>query len=216
MCPSSSISPNSNSSDQPLTQEPDSAGILDIITTIIKVSLSTANYKEPPIPPPLSIPSAKANKLPYYLTILKTNYDRYPTLAITMKFLSALALLPLALAARTPTSISWDPVYGNGGQSLATVACSDGSNGLLTKGYTTFSSLPQYPNIGGSPTVAGWNSANCGKCYNLYYGSVVVKVRAVDTAPGGWNVNKAVLDKLTGGRAEAVGRVNGEYEVVNC
>ncbi|RPA79461.1 Cerato-platanin [Ascobolus immersus RN42] len=134
-----------------------------------------------------------------------------------MKFTLLAALLPAAVfGARVSTSISWDPIYSNGGQSLATVACSDGNNGLLTKGYSTFGSLPQFPNIGGSPTIGGWNSANCGKCYNLYYNNAVVKVRAVDTAPGGWNVAKEVLDKLTGGRAEAVGRINGQYEEVAC
>src|SRR5690606_29907854 len=104
------------------------------------------------------------------------------------------------LGARVPTTISWDPVYSNAGQSLATVACSDGSNGLLTKGFSTFGSLPQYPHIGGSPTIPCWNSANCGKCYRLHYGGKSIKVRAIDTAPNGWNVAKDTLNALTGGR----------------
>ena len=78
-----------------------------------------------------------------------------------MKFISALALLasPLVIIAMR---VSYYPVYDNGGQSLATVACSDEKNGLLTKDYKTFQDLPSFPNIGASSTIAGWNSPNCG------------------------------------------------------
>ena len=78
-----------------------------------------------------------------------------------MKFISTLALLasPLVVIA---TRVAYDTVYDNGGQSLSTVACSDGKNGLLTKNYNTFQDLPSYPNIGASSVIAGWNSPNCG------------------------------------------------------
>jgi len=78
-----------------------------------------------------------------------------------MKFISIIALLtaPFAVSA---TRISWDSVYDNATQSLAVVACSDGPNGMLTKGYRLFGDLPTFPNIGGSSAVAGWNSPNCG------------------------------------------------------
>lgn len=78
-----------------------------------------------------------------------------------MKLVSIFALLtaPFAVSAER---ISWDPLYGNGTQSLATVACSDGPNGMLTKGYKVFNDLPTFPRIGGSSVVANWNSPNCG------------------------------------------------------
>jgi hypothetical protein len=78
-----------------------------------------------------------------------------------MRFFSTLALLvaPFAVSA---TVVTWDPVYDDGTRSLSTVACSDGSNGLLTKGYAVFKDLPTFPNIGGSSVVASWNSPNCG------------------------------------------------------
>lgn len=79
-----------------------------------------------------------------------------------MKYVSIIALLvaPFAISA---TRVSWDSEYDQGTQSLSTVACSDGSNGLLTKGYNLFKDLPTFPNIGGSSVVASWNSSNCGK-----------------------------------------------------
>jgi hypothetical protein len=78
-----------------------------------------------------------------------------------MKFLSVFALfaLPLAVSA---TLITDDPVFDNATESLSVVACSDGANGMLTKGYNVFGDLPTFPNIGGSSAVAGWNSPNCG------------------------------------------------------
>ncbi|CAL1716484.1 unnamed protein product [Somion occarium] len=82
-------------------------------------------------------------------------------------FLTALFVVPAALAATV--SVSYDQVYDQSSNSLATVACSDGSNGLLTKGFTTFGSLPSFPNIGGAPAVGGWNSPACGTCWRLAF-----------------------------------------------
>jgi len=78
-----------------------------------------------------------------------------------MKFVSTIALFaaPFTISA---TRVSWDSVYDDGTQSLATVACSDGPNGLLTKGYGAFKDLPTFPNITGSSAVASWNSPSCG------------------------------------------------------
>lgn len=42
---------------------------------------------------------------------------------------------------------------------MDSVACSDGANGLETKGYSTLGSLPNFPYVGGAPAVTGWNSA---------------------------------------------------------
>jgi hypothetical protein len=77
-----------------------------------------------------------------------------------MKFVSIIALLvaPFAVSA---TRVSWDSVYDQGTESLYDVSCSDGPNGLITKGYMEFDNLPTFPNIGGS-SVASWNSPYCG------------------------------------------------------
>ena len=77
-----------------------------------------------------------------------------------MKLISVVALLAAPFAA-SATRLSWDSVYDQGTQSLSTVACSDGSNGLLAR-YGTFGGLPTFPRIGGSSEIANWNSPNCG------------------------------------------------------
>ena len=129
-----------------------------------------------------------------------------------MKFTAIFSSLALASVA-VAQSLSYDTVYDNGGQSLATVACSDGANGLLTKGYTTFGSLPRFPLIGGVPAVTGWNSPACGTCWQVTYtnGAGVtrsVNILAVDVGRNGFNIARAAMDQLTGNQAVALGRIN--------
>lgn len=151
-----------------------------------------------------------------------------------MKFLTTacalLASLHLAGAAPAPqsveaeaaaavsVSVSYDQKYDVKQSSLTTVACSDGVNGLMSKGYTTFGSLPKFPLIGGAPTVPGWNSPNCGKCYQLHYkaGNVdrTINVLAIDAAPGGFNIGLEAMNRLTNNQAVNLGRVTATYTPV--
>ena len=71
----------------------------------------------------------------------------------------ALLATPFGISA---ARVGWASVYDPGTQSLSTMACSDGSNGLLTKGYNFLGDLPTFPNIGGCSVVTSWNSPNCG------------------------------------------------------
>ncbi|KAI0781477.1 immunomodulatory protein [Trametes elegans] len=126
--------------------------------------------------------------------------------------LGALALLvPSALG----VTVSYDEAYDKGSSSLATVACSDGSHGLLKKGFSTFSSLPHFPNIGGTAAVGGWNSAKCGTCWQLSYKGRSVNVLAVDHAQSGWNVARGAMDALTGGKAKQLGRIEATAKQVD-
>lgn len=121
---------------------------------------------------------------------------------------------PQATASQT-ISVSYDERYDQGTSSLTTVSCSDGTNGLITQGYSNFESLPNFPLIGGAPTVEGWNSPNCGKCYQLHYQSgkidKTINVLAVDSAVGSFNLGLQALNQLTGGNAQQLGRVDATY-----
>ena len=145
-----------------------------------------------------------------------------PTILITF-------LAPLALAGEAAT-LSFDPVYSTPSTSTLNLACSDGANGLYTKGFPTLGSLSKYPNVVASPEIqgmlyisipnfiinsadekyVGWNSAQCGACYKLYYKGTGKSVYAVgvDVGRGGFVGSQQVLDTLTNGRATAVGRVD--------
>ncbi|KAI9573949.1 immunomodulatory protein [Boletus coccyginus] len=127
-----------------------------------------------------------------------------------MKFVSlAAAVLAFAPPAFGQTeSLSYDTTYDNASLSLTSVACSDGANGLMTKGYTTLGSLPTFPNIGGVYTVTGWDSAACGTCYEVTYGDMTIAVLAVDVALDGFNLSEEAMNTLTGGLAVELGRVD--------
>ena len=133
-----------------------------------------------------------------------------------MKFIATILTLVAAVAA---TEVRYDPVYNNAGQSLATVACSDGSNGMLTKGFTTFGSLPTFPNIGAAQAIAGWNSAACGSCWKISYKGKSITVTAVDHAGDGFNLAETALNTLTNGQAVALGEISAtavEVDASEC
>ncbi|PLN81007.1 Cerato-platanin-domain-containing protein [Aspergillus taichungensis] len=144
--------------------------------------------------------------------------------SLVLLFLSSVQAVPVeqpeeAAAAATTVSVSYDPKYDVGSTSLTQVACSDGVNGLITEGFTTFATVPGFANIGGAPTIPGWNSENCGKCYQLHYqaGKIdkSIYVTAVDSAPGGFNIALTAMNKLTNGLAEQLGRVDATYTEVD-
>lgn len=129
-----------------------------------------------------------------------------------MQFTAAfLSILSVASA----ISVTYDPGYDNGSRSLATVTCSDGSNGLLTKGFSTQQSLPSFPRIGGASVISVWNSDSCGTCWALTYNGRTINVLAIDHAQEGFNIAQAAMDQLTGGQAVAVGRIDAQYSLLN-
>lgn len=120
------------------------------------------------------------------------------------------------LTATSAITVSYDPGYDIGSRSLAVVSCSDGSHGMLTKGYTTQGSLPRFPHIGGASTIEGWNSANCGKCYSLTWAGTgkTITVLAIDHVQQGFNIAQAALDELTNGQAVQLGRIDATWAEV--
>lgn len=118
-----------------------------------------------------------------------------------------LAASALAAPAATTLRVSYDRAYDNRSSSLDTVACSDGSHGLKTKGFSTFGSLKNFPNIGGAQYIAGWNSASCGSCYQLKYNGKTINVLAIDHADSGFNLSLQAMNKLTNNQAENLGAI---------
>ncbi|KIK59090.1 hypothetical protein GYMLUDRAFT_139795, partial [Collybiopsis luxurians FD-317 M1] len=127
--------------------------------------------------------------------------------------LSTLAPTSLRVSA---SQVRFDTAYDDPSRSLATVACSDGPNGLMTKGYTTFNSLPSFPNIGAASAVTGWNSPECGTCWQLTSSDgKTINILAIDHTNNdninnsgdgdAFVVSREAMDTLTGGNAVAVG-----------
>ncbi|TBU50579.1 Cerato-platanin-domain-containing protein [Dichomitus squalens] len=139
-----------------------------------------------------------------------------PHQSVTMQF-TTLALALLAAVSTTlaaTVTVSYDETYDNSDGQLTTVACSDGPNGLITKGFSTFGSLPHFPNIGGAAAVAGWNSAQCGSCWQLTYNGKSINVLAIDHTDSGFNVALGALNTLTDNQGVFLGRVNATAKQV--
>lgn len=132
--------------------------------------------------------------------------------------LSLLSLLSFGLTAGIVLAdqVTYDPVYDNFNQSLATVECSTGSNGLLTRNFTTFGSLPTFPFIGGAQAVEGFNSANCGTCWSLTFNGTSVKILAIDHAGSGFNIGENAMNNLTNGQAVELGLVQATAKQLNA
>lgn len=134
----------------------------------------------------------------------------------TYPLITFLSLSSPALAAKSKSPATFDTTYDNASLSLSTVTCSDGDHGLVTRHYNAISDLPT-GNVGGSPTIKGWNDPNCGACYALTYNNTkTVNVLAIDSAVGQFNLALSVLDALTDGNAKDFGSVDVEYELVDA
>jgi len=140
---------------------------------------------------------------------------------VTIIAAAAAAFFAPLVSAASGTA-AWDSVYDNGAQSTLTLACSDGANGLYTKGKQTLSQVPGFALVGAAPTIAGWNSPNCGKCFKVTYGSKTIYITGVDTSRSTTNLvlSKYAMNQLTGGLADKLGRVSVTWEQVanraNC
>ena len=137
--------------------------------------------------------------------------------AFTLALLAAALSAPAALASPTSKTlkVTFDQTYDNASKSLLGVACSNGENGLLTKGFTTLGSLPAFPYVGGAQFVEGWNSAMCGSCWTLTYKGKSINVLAIDHTDSGFNIAQEAMDTLTGGQAVFLGRIDATAKQVD-
>ncbi|KAF7348146.1 hypothetical protein MSAN_01767500 [Mycena sanguinolenta] len=109
-----------------------------------------------------------------------------------MKFSGFASVILFAVAALADT-VSYDQIYDKASESTSTVACSNGALGLG----------PKYPTF-------GWDSANCGTCWQLTYAptGVTINVLAIDHAAAGtFNIALEAMNVLTDGQAVDLGRV---------
>lgn len=104
--------------------------------------------------------------------------------------------------------VSYDRGYDEPGRSLTKVSCSDGVNGLMTRfHWDTQDDIPIFPFIGGAQAVSGWNSTECGSCWQIEYQGTKITVMAIDHADNGFNIGFRAMDRLTNGQASQAGAV---------
>ena len=106
---------------------------------------------------------------------------------LTMKFTSTIislaALFSVAYAGPTPSTniVRYNSLYDTPTTLLNNVACSNGNNGLITGGSSTFESFPSFPFIGAAFYVGNWNSPQCGSCWESTFESDTIYLTAIDT-----------------------------------
>jgi len=128
----------------------------------------------------------------------------------TMNFFVLLSSFVAAALAANVTTVSFDNNYDNAKLSTSEIACSNGVNGLQTKGFQTIGQLPTFPRLGGSFEIPGFNSPNCGTCWTLSFNGTNVTVTAIDHSVG-FNIAEAAMNMLTKGQAVQLGRVNADF-----
>ncbi|TFK31991.1 Cerato-platanin [Crucibulum laeve] len=130
-----------------------------------------------------------------------------------MKFALTAALTFMFASTAMAEVLTYDAAYDVANTSLAHVSCSDGDHGLITRGYTTYGSLPKFPFIGAAVAITGYDSTNCGTCWQLTYTNSTgikksINVLAIDSTKPGYNIGFKAMDELTGGRAHHLGKVD--------
>ncbi|KAF8496757.1 Cerato-platanin [Russula emetica] len=141
-----------------------------------------------------------------------------------MRLLSFIIPLTAILPAAYSVTVRYDTEYDNRDISLTAVACSDGENGLITKGYKTFGDLPNFPHIGAAFAVEGYNSASCGSCWELTYtksdkATKTIYFTAIDRAADEFIIAETALKHLGGQQAVDAGHIEVTAERVaesNC
>ena len=137
---------------------------------------------------------------------------------VLMKLTSFFAPLLVVLPAARSVLVQYDAVYDKPATSLNTVACSDGKNGMITKGYKTFGDLPSFPHIGGASAVEGFNSTSCGSCWKLSYTNdkttSSIYFTAIDHAAQGFVIAPIALQHLGGPQAVDAGKINATATLV--
>jgi hypothetical protein len=134
-----------------------------------------------------------------------------------MKFTSTIISLAalFSVASADIEVVRYNTFYDNSQTSLNNVACSNGRNGLVTKGFPTFGSLPSFPNIGAAQAVGAWNSPFCGSCWELTFGGNTIYVTAIDTVGNGFDLSLQAMNTLTNGQAQELDSVNAQATQVD-
>ncbi|EJF62755.1 immunomodulatory protein [Dichomitus squalens] len=129
-------------------------------------------------------------------------------------------IVPPVLGQTIIKNVTYNTFYDDMNNSFEGVACSDGPNGLINKhNWTVLGDADGFPDIGGVFAVEGFDSDNCGSCWELTYNVLKINILAIDTAPVGFDISLKAMNKLTGGNAEDLGRVlvnAKQVDVTSC
>ena len=149
-----------------------------------------------------------------------TKHPPFRTRTMQFSTLFTTVLSMVAVTSAMSGVVTWDGVYDQDTTSVYTFSCEPY---LHSKGWSQLDMIPTFPDVGASKSITGWNSASCGTCYKLSYTPKGGKNRwltmmAISTAQGNHDfvISRAGLDFLTDGKADALGYITVDYEIVSC
>jgi hypothetical protein len=122
---------------------------------------------------------------------------------LTSTIISLVAFFAFA-SADNVYGVSYDSKYDSKEHSLSSIACPI----LHEKGFKTFGSLPNFPNIGASPLVARLKYPTgdaCGTCWDIRLTDKMespIYVLAVGLASDGFQLSNEAMKTLTNGTTE--------------
>jgi hypothetical protein len=127
---------------------------------------------------------------------------------LSLIFTSTIVVLTSVQAAQL--TVSFDQKYDNASQSVNTLECSES---LISRNFTTFKSIPNFPRIGGGPAVTGFDSPGCGTCWELTYVNpqgvpTSINITIVDIASPNYNIALEAMNNLTDNQSTFLGRAN--------
>jgi hypothetical protein len=125
-----------------------------------------------------------------------------------MKFTATILSLATLVSVASADTVRYNSFYDNPSTSLNDVACSNGFNGLVTLGFNTFGELPTFPFVGGAFAVSGWESPECGSCWELSYDGESIYVTAIDAVQDGFDLSFEAMFVLTGGNIVALDSID--------
>ncbi|EXL52657.1 hypothetical protein FOCG_08446 [Fusarium oxysporum f. sp. radicis-lycopersici 26381] len=134
-------------------------------------------------------------------------------------YISRLATITSYVSLSTAATVTYSGFYDDDTASVTELACWKG--GRIVEGQDWAKLGEVTYQIAGYEGVDGPNSSLCGSCWSLSYGAISRSVLVLNSAQAGsgFETSLTVMDSLTGGKAEQLGRVNVtayQTELLDC
>ncbi|KAF5530807.1 rot1 [Fusarium mexicanum] len=133
--------------------------------------------------------------------------------------ISKLATITSCISLSTAITVTYSGFYDDDDASVTELACWKG--GRIVEGQDWAKLGEVTYQIAGYEGVDGPDSPLCGTCWSLSYGAVSRSVLVLNSAQAGsgYETSLTVMNSLTGGKAEQLGRVNVtafQTELLDC
>ncbi|KAF5590110.1 rot1 [Fusarium subglutinans] len=133
--------------------------------------------------------------------------------------ISKLATIASCISLNTASTVTYSGFYDDDDASITELACWKGGRIVEGQDWTKLGQVTYQ--IAGYEGVEGPDSPLCGTCWSLSYGATSRSVLVLNSAQAGsgYETSLTLMNSLTGGKAEQLGRVNVtafQTELLDC